>query len=43
MERKKEHWNLYYIFQEDQKEHPPPDELVKKLWELLWEHQKRKT
>lgn len=36
--KEKKHFNLYYIFQEDQKEHPPPDGLLERLRASLKEH-----
>ena len=37
-EQDRKHFNLYYIFLEDQKGHPPPTELVQKLRKWLQNH-----
>ena len=29
------HYNLYYIFKEDQQKHPPPPHLKEALWRKL--------
>lgn len=30
------HWNLYYIFQMDQAEHPAPEPLLSELGNIRW-------
>ena len=34
---KKKHWNLYYIFQHDQEQHPIPPPFLKQLHQILKE------
>lgn len=37
-EERREHSNLYYIFQADQKAHPPPGEKMERIKKIILEN-----